>query len=210
MIPWVVLVIVATANAVNITDGLDGLATGSALAAVLAIGVITACCVTGPQRELIVVAGALAGGLIGFWPWNRHPARVFMGNTGSLAVGGLLGFLALATSTEMWLPLVGGVFVAEAVSVIVQIVSFKTRGRRVLLCAPLHHHFEFQGWSETKIVRRFCAAAAGCALLAVAINLGGAVLLRSTMATKSTNLTGHHENNPSDLRMSSLPRGGLR
>lgn len=190
IIPWVGLVIVATANAVNITDGLDGLATGCVLCAVLAVGVITTFCITGPQRELIVVAGASAGALIGFWPWNRYPARVFMGNTGSLALGGLLGFLALATGTEMWLPLIGAVFVAEAVSVIVQIVSFKTRRHRVLLCAPLHHHFEFLGWPETKIVRRFCAAATGCAALAVVMNLAGSVLLRSLPEAKLAQVAG--------------------
>jgi phospho-N-acetylmuramoyl-pentapeptide-transferase len=210
VIPWIVLVIVATANAVNITDGLDGLATGCVICSAMGLAAITACCVWGPERELIVVAGALSGALMGFWPWNRYPARVFMGNTGSLAIGGLLGFLALATGTEMWLPLFGGVFVAEAVSVIVQIVSFKTRGRRVFLCAPLHHHYEFQGWPETKIVRRFCLVAAGCAVLAVGLNMAGATFLSSLADAKSANLAVQRNAEHPELHVSSLPRGGVR
>ncbi len=133
-----------------------------------------------------------------------------MGNTGSLALGGLLGFLALATSTEMWLPLICAVFVAEVVSVILQIASFKTLGRRVLLCAPLHHHFEFQGWAETKIVRRFCLAAAGCAALAIVLNLAGAAMLQSLADAKSANLANRDSTSRHDVRVSSLPPGGMR
>ena len=152
VIPWSVFVIVATTNAVNLTDGLDGLAAGCALLAFAAIGVIAAACATGEARELTVVAAAAVGAAAGFLRYNRHPARVFMGNTGALALGGTLGFISLATGTELLLPLVAGVFVAEAASVILQVGSYRLRGKRILLCAPLHHHFEFLGWPEPMIV----------------------------------------------------------
>ncbi len=107
-----------------------------------------------------------------------------MGNVGSLALGGLLGYLALATGTELWLPLVGGVFAAEVVSVILQIGSFKLLGMRVLLCAPLHHHFEFRGWHEAKVVRRFWIAAACCAVAGVGLSLVGSSFLRSSITSE--------------------------
>jgi phospho-N-acetylmuramoyl-pentapeptide-transferase len=191
IVPWCMVVIVATTNAVNITDGLDGLATGCLALAVTAVGVVTYLCAAGPARELVVVAGAMLGALVGFLPLNRHPAQVFMGNVGSLALGGLLGYLALATGTEFWLPLVGGVFAAEVVSVILQIGSVNLLGKRVLLCAPLHHHFEFLGWAEAKVVRRFWVAAACCAVAGVGLSLAGSSFLRSSTATEGIIMARH-------------------
>ena len=174
-IPFVVLavfVLTGTAHAVNLTDGLDGLAIGCVVSAVLAFAGIAY--LVGHSRlsnyllvehvpgagELTVVLGALIGAALGFLWFNAAPAQVFMGDVGSLPIGGLLGFVALVTRTELMLLVVGGVFVAEAVSVIVQVASFKLRGKRVLRCAPLHHHFQFGGMPETRIVTRFwiCSA----------------------------------------------------
>ena len=149
-------------NAVNLTDGLDGLAGGCALVALTAYAVLGA---AAGEGEVAVVLAALAGSVTGFLWWNRHPARVFMGDTGSLPLGGVLAAAALLAKQELLLALVGGVFVAEAVSVLLQVGCFKLTGKRVLRCAPLHHHFEFAGWKETAIVSRFHAAAILLALL---------------------------------------------
>ena len=184
IIPWCMVVVVATSNAVNITDGLDGLAAGCLALAVTATAVVTYLCVAGPTRELLVVAGATLGALVGFLPLNRHPAQLFMGNVGSLALWGLARLSRVATGTELGLPLVGGVFAAEVVSVILQIGSFKLLGKRVLLCAPLHHHFEFRGWHEAKVVRRFWIAAACCSVAGVGLSLVGSSLLRSSTAAE--------------------------
>jgi len=118
--------------------------------------------------EMTVLAGGLIGGLLGFLWFNCHPAQVFMGDTGSLPLGGLLGLLALVTRQELLLVAVGGVFVAEALSVILQVGYFKLSRRRLFRCAPLHHHFQFQGWPESRVVVRFWIASALCALLGVA------------------------------------------
>ena len=118
--------------------------------------------------ETTVLAAGMIGALAGFLWFNCHPAQVFMGNTGALPLGGLLGLLAAIARQELLLLVVGGVFVAEAGSVILQVASYKWRRRRVFLCAPLHHHFQFQGWPENKIVVRFWIAAALCALLGLA------------------------------------------
>ncbi len=125
--------------------------------------------------ETTVLAGAMIGGLMGFLWFNCHPAQVFMGDTGALPLGGLLGLLAVVARQEILLLVVGGVFVAEASSVIIQVGYYKWRRRRVFLCAPLHHHFQFKGWPENKIVVRFWIAAALCGLLGMAgIKLGAA------------------------------------
>jgi phospho-N-acetylmuramoyl-pentapeptide-transferase len=182
IIPWSMFVVVGTANAVNLTDGLDGLAAGCLIFAFAAIAVITCALVEGPARELVIVAAAVVGALVGFLPFNLHPARVFMGNVGALSLGGLLGFLALASGTELLLPIVGGVFVAEAISVILQIGGYKTVGRRLFRCAPLHHHFEFLGWPEPQIVRRLWMAGACCA----AVGVGVAMVGRSTVVPAET------------------------
>lgn len=178
-VPLAVLVIVGASNAVNLTDGLDGLAGGCLLLATAAMGVVTylsghaelAQYLNLPRipgaGEMTVVAGAVVGGLLGFLWFNCHPAQVFMGDTGSLPLGGLLGLLAVVARQEMLLVLIGGVFVAEAASVILQVGWYKWRRRRIFLCAPLHHHFQFRGWPETRIVVRFWIAAAVFAILGV-------------------------------------------
>jgi len=174
------LIMCGTSNAVNLTDGLDGLAPGCVVFAAAAFAGIAYAVgrsdyathldvthVRGAQ-EMAIVASALAGAALGFLWFNAHPAQVFLGDTGSLALGGLLGYIACVTKQELVLPIVGGVFVAEATSVIVQVVSFKTRGKRVFRCAPLHHHFQFGGMHEVKIVTRFWIAASLCALFGLA------------------------------------------
>jgi phospho-N-acetylmuramoyl-pentapeptide-transferase len=179
-VPWAALVIVASSNAVNLADGLDGLAGGCLIAATLALGLVSYACghaqwagYLGIEHlagagEMAVVCGAMVGGLLGFLWFNCHPAQVFMGNTGSLSLGGLLGLLAVIARQELLLLVIGGVFVTEALSVIVQVGWFRWRKKRMFLCAPLHHHFQLQGWSEDKIVVRFWIAAALCAILALA------------------------------------------
>ena len=168
-IPWAIFVMVGTSNAVNLTDGLDGLASGCLIVAVAALAVAAMWGTrVGEAGEMIVLAGAMVGGLIGFLRFNRHPAQVFMGDTGSLPLGGLLGMLALTTRQELLLMVVGGVFVAEVLSVILQVGYYKWRRQRIFLCAPLHHHFQFQGWPERRIVARFWMASVVCALLGLA------------------------------------------
>lgn len=174
------LVMVGCSNAVNLTDGLDGLATGCAVMATLAMTVLVY--VTSrfdyaqylllphvPQAaELTIVGSALAGACLGFLWFNAHPAEVFMGDTGSLPIGGLLGFLAVVSRSELVLPIIGGVFVVEALSVILQVGSFKLRGKRIFRIAPLHHHFQFGGWHEVKVVTRFWIVGAICAIVGLA------------------------------------------
>ncbi|MFZ4116660.1 MAG: phospho-N-acetylmuramoyl-pentapeptide-transferase [Chthoniobacterales bacterium] len=161
------LVIVGSSNAVNITDGLDGLAAGCTVMAAFAYAIFTyvagnlkvATYLQIPHNpysgELAVVSMALAGAALGFLWWNCHPARVFMGDTGSLAIGGILGVLAISCKQEILLILVGGIFVAEAFSVILQVASFKLTGRRIFKMSPLHHHFELSGWKESTVTIRF-------------------------------------------------------
>jgi phospho-N-acetylmuramoyl-pentapeptide-transferase len=179
-VPLAVLVIVGASNAVNLTDGLDGLAGGCLLFATAAMTLVVYAAghaqwaeYLGVPRipgagEMTVLAGAMIGGVLGFLWFNCHPAQVFMGNTGALPLGGLLGLLALVARQELLLVAVGGVFVAEALSVILQVAYHRWRRRRIFLCAPLHHHFQLKGWAENKIVVRFWIAAALCALLGVA------------------------------------------
>lgn len=156
------LVIIGTANAVNLTDGLDGLAAGTAGLAFLSYATLFA--LTG-RVEMAVMASSAVGALAGFLPYNVHPAEVFMGDTGALALGGALGAMAVVTGTEMRLLLIGGVFVVETISVILQVSWFRLTGNRVFLMSPLHHHFELAGWSEVKVVRVFWLAAALCGAL---------------------------------------------
>jgi phospho-N-acetylmuramoyl-pentapeptide-transferase len=146
------LVVVGTTNAVNLTDGLDGLAAGAGGIALLAY---TAIAFLERQYDLAIICGAMVGAIIGFLWFNSHPAQVFMGDTGALAIGGVLAAAAVLTKTELLLPIIGGVFVMETLSVIVQYVSFKLKGRRVFKMAPIHHHFELSGWEENKVVVRF-------------------------------------------------------
>lgn len=150
--PFVVLVAIATTNAVNLTDGLDGLA-GSV--STLVIGFFGLVAVSLRNVSLLAAAIGLIGGLGGFLRYNRYPAKVFMGDTGSLALGGAVAGFAFATGMPLMIPIVGGIYFAETLSVIIQVVSFKTTGKRVFKMSPLHHHYELSGWSETKIVGVF-------------------------------------------------------
>jgi phospho-N-acetylmuramoyl-pentapeptide-transferase len=162
-IPLVVLVLVSAANAVNLTDGLDGLAAGCCLLAAAAASILLA------NTELTITAAAAAGSLTAFLWFNRHPARVFMGDTGSQALGALLGFFALSAPQGWLLVIIGGVFAAELMSVVLQMASYRIRGKRLFLCAPLHHHYQFLGWSEPKIVKRFWLVSVACAVSGIAI-----------------------------------------
>ena len=158
----VVFVLVGTSNAVNLTDGLDGLASGTVAAAALFYAVL----MYGTDHGLMVFSAAIIGACIGFLWYNHHPARIFMGDTGSLALGGALAAVAILSHTEALLPIVGFVFVCEALSVILQVISFQTRGKRIFRMSPIHHHFELGGWSETRVVYTFWAVGATGALLA--------------------------------------------
>jgi phospho-N-acetylmuramoyl-pentapeptide-transferase len=146
------LVLAGTTSAVNLTDGLDGLAAGCAAIVLLAFIGITF--ISG-QFELAMLAGCLVGACIGFLWYNAFPATIFMGDTGSLGLGGAIAGLAVMTKTEILLILLGGIFVIEALSVVIQVISFQAFRRRVFLMAPIHHHFELKAWSETKIILRF-------------------------------------------------------
>lgn len=145
-------VLLGTSNGVNLTDGLDGLAAGATVFTAGAFAILAL--VTGKIGTAIVLA-AVVGGCAGFLFYNRHPARVFMGDTGSLALGGALGAAAVVTRNELLLIVIGGLYVLETLSVIIQVISFKSTGRRVFRMSPLHHHFELSGWSENKVVRNF-------------------------------------------------------
>ena len=146
-------VLVGTTNAVNLTDGLDGLATGTVAVAAISYAIV---CVMFGQAELVSFCIAVAAACIAFLRFNAHPAKVFMGDTGSLALGGALAAAAILTKTELLLVIIGGVFVIETLSVIIQVSYFKlTHGKRVFKMAPIHHHFELCGWSETRVVAVF-------------------------------------------------------
>jgi phospho-N-acetylmuramoyl-pentapeptide-transferase len=160
------LVVAGTTSAVNLTDGLDGLAAGCAAIVLLAYIGITF--ITG-EYELAMLAGCLVGGCIGFLWFNAFPATIFMGDTGSLGLGGAIAGLAVMTKTELLLILLGGIFVIEALSVVVQVISFQATRRRVFLMAPIHHHFELRAWSETKIILRFWIVAAICCAIGFTI-----------------------------------------
>ncbi len=174
------LVIVGTSNAVNLTDGLDGLATGctATVAATYAVLVYVAGNIKAASYlqipyvaysgELAVLCVALLGACLGFLWWNAHPARVFMGDTGSLAIGGMLGSVAICCKQEILLVIVGGVFVIEAMSVIIQVASFKLTGRRIFKMSPIHHHFELSGWKENTVIVRFWILSVLFALLGLA------------------------------------------
>ncbi len=179
-IPFAMFVIVGSANAVNLTDGLDGLAIMPVMIAAGTLGVIAYAVgrvdfteyldvhyVPGTGEILIFVAGLFGGGL-GFLWYNAPPAAVFMGDTGSLALGGALGAIAVATKHEIVLAIVGGLFVVEALSVIIQVLYFKRTGKRVFLMAPIHHHFEKKGWAESQIVIRFWIIALILAMIGLA------------------------------------------
>ncbi|KAF0181936.1 MAG: phospho-N-acetylmuramoyl-pentapeptide-transferase [Nitrospirae bacterium] len=179
-IPFSVLVIVGSSNAVNLTDGIDGLAIGLVAIATIANGALTY--LSGHAQfarylqvlylpgigELTVFCGALLGASLGFLWYNAYPAEVFMGDVGSLSLGGALGTLAVITKHEIVLAIVGGIFVLETVSVVLQVVSFRLTGKRIFRMAPIHHHFELKGWSEPKIIVRFWIAGIILALFSLA------------------------------------------
>jgi phospho-N-acetylmuramoyl-pentapeptide-transferase len=160
---FIYLVVAGTTSAVNLTDGLDGLAAGCAAIVLLAYIGITF--ITGGQRDLTFLAACLVGACIGFLWFNSFPASIFMGDTGSLGLGGSIAGLAIMTDTEVLLVLLGGIFVIEALSVLIQVFSFQMFRKRVFLMAPIHHHFELVAWSETKIILRFWIVAAACAAI---------------------------------------------
>jgi phospho-N-acetylmuramoyl-pentapeptide-transferase len=178
-VPFAVFVLVAWSNAVNLTDGLDGLAISTfavAATALTALAYVTGHAVLasylllvhfGPVGELTIFCGSLVGASLGFLWYNAHPAEIFMGDVGSLALGGALATVATLIKQEILLVVVGGVFVAEAASVVLQVASFKLTGKRIFRMAPLHHHFELIGWEEPKVIARFVIIAIVCALFSL-------------------------------------------
>ena len=165
---FVFVMIVGTSNAVNLTDGLDGLAAGSCAITSVAYVVIA---VALGYTHFAIFGTALTGACLGFLFYNQHPAKMFMGDTGSLALGGALAAMAILTKTELLLILAGGLYVIEALSVIIQVISFKTRGVRVFKMSPIHHHFELSGWSEVKVVTVFWSFSALMAILSIIVVL---------------------------------------
>jgi phospho-N-acetylmuramoyl-pentapeptide-transferase len=163
-VPLLIVLLMGTANGVNLTDGLDGLASGVTFLVALTWALI--CIMTG-HYNLAIFCGALAGGCLGFLVFNRHPARVFMGDTGSMALGGAVAAIATLTNSEIALIIIGGVYVIESLSVLLQIFSYQIFRRRIFLMAPLHHHFELKGWKETKVVHTFYLLAAAVCLIGI-------------------------------------------
>jgi len=166
-IPFAIFVIVGASNAVNLTDGLDGLVSVPSMVAFLAYGILAY--VAGHAAissylsvqavpgcgELAVMCGAVVGACVGFLWFNAHPASIFMGDVGALPLGALLGYVSIVTKNEILLVIIGGIFVLETISVITQVISFQLTGRRIFKMAPIHHHFELKGWSESKVIVRF-------------------------------------------------------
>jgi phospho-N-acetylmuramoyl-pentapeptide-transferase len=181
---WVFVILASSSNAVNLTDGLDGLASGSSIFVFSAYVFIAFwqfrhTCAFGPPEacypvdidvalDLAVIAGGAAGAVAGFLWWNAAPARIFMGDTGALALGGLMGALAIATDTQLLLVVLGGLFVIETISVVLQVISFRGFGKRIFRMSPIHHHFELAGWPEFTVIVRFWIVAGLC----VALGLG--------------------------------------
>jgi phospho-N-acetylmuramoyl-pentapeptide-transferase len=159
------LVLAGSTNGVNLTDGLDGLAAGCAAIVFLAFTAMTFITGGDVQTDLALLSACLVGACVGFLWFNSFPASVFMGDTGSLGLGGAIAALAVITHTEVLLILIGGIFVIEALSVVIQVIAFQRFRRRVFLMAPIHHHFELLAWSETKIILRFWIVAAVCAAI---------------------------------------------
>lgn len=188
---WIIVIVTSTSNAVNVTDGLDGLATGASILALsayvmigfwqhneaCAIRIEPGCYDVRDPLDLAVIAAALIGGLIGFLWWNTSPAHIYMGDTGSLGLGGAIAALAILTQTELLLLLIGGLFIIETGSVIVQRLYFKiTKGQRIFLMSPIHHHFELKGWAEVTVVVRFWIIAGVLVLAGIALFYGEWVL----------------------------------
>lgn len=153
---WAGFIIIGASNAVNLTDGLDGLAASTSTISFLTLSAILA---FSGFTSLAIISASIAGACLGFLYFNKYPAKIFMGDTGSLALGGALGTIAVLSGQELWLLLIAIVFIIETLSVIIQVISFKTTGKRVFKMAPIHHHFELIGWKETKVTKVFATFA---------------------------------------------------
>ena len=179
-VPFAAFVIVGSSNALNLTDGLDGLAIGPTITSAATLGLLSYLAghvelsnyllipYVPDVGELLVLVAAIIGASVGFLWYNAYPAEIFMGDVGSLSLGGCLGTIAVLTKNEILFVLIGGIFVIEALSVILQVASFKTRGKRIFKMAPIHHHFELKGWPETKVIVRFWIVSLVFAILALA------------------------------------------
>jgi phospho-N-acetylmuramoyl-pentapeptide-transferase len=165
---FIIFWLVGFSNAVNLTDGLDGLVSGTAA---IAFGAFAILAWNQSQYDVSVFSVAVVGSVLGFLVFNAHPAKVFMGDTGSLALGGAIAAIAILTKLEILLIIIGGVFVIETLSVIIQVISFKTTGKRVFKMSPLHHHYELVGWSEWRVVVTFWAVGLLCAILGIYIEV---------------------------------------
>jgi phospho-N-acetylmuramoyl-pentapeptide-transferase len=148
-IPLIMFIVVGTVNSVNLTDGLDGLAAGVTMIVMAFLSLVA---LKSGHREIAIISAAVTGANLGFLRFNSHPAQIFMGDTGSMALGGALAAVVVLLRLPLLLPIIGGIYVAEALSVIIQVISFKLTGKRVFLMSPLHHHYEVKGWEETKVV----------------------------------------------------------
>ena len=169
-VAFIIFWLVGFSNAVNLTDGLDGLVSGLASVAFAAFGIIA---LMKDQADVAIFAFAVTGALLGFLLFNKNPAKVFMGDTGSLALGGALAMLSILTKSELMLLVVGLVFVIETLSVILQVGSFKLRKKRIFKMSPIHHHFELSGWSEWKVVIVFWSTGLVVAIIAVLVEALG-------------------------------------
>lgn len=165
--PLMAILMLGASNAVNFTDGLDGLLAGTSA---IAFGAYTVIAMNNTQPEAAIFSAAMVGAVLGFLVFNAHPAKVFMGDTGSLGIGGGLVAVAILTKAELLLAVVGGVFLVEILSVVIQVVSFKTRGKRVFKMSPIHHHFELVGWSEWRVVITFWVVGLVLAALGLYMN----------------------------------------
>ncbi len=165
--PLMAVLMLGASNAVNFTDGLDGLLAGTSA---IAFGAYTVIAMNSTQPEAAVFSAAMVGAVLGFLVFNAHPAKVFMGDTGSLGIGGGLVAVAILTKAELLLAIIGGVFLVEILSVVIQVVSFKTRGKRVFKMSPIHHHFELVGWSEWRVVITFWAVGLVLAVIGLYMN----------------------------------------
>ncbi|MGF2615557.1 phospho-N-acetylmuramoyl-pentapeptide-transferase [Rossellomorea vietnamensis] len=165
---FIIFWLVGFSNAVNLTDGLDGLVSGTSA---IAFGALAVLAWNQSQYDISIFAVAVVGSVLGFLVFNAHPAKVFMGDTGSLALGGAIAAIAILTKLEILLVLIGGVFVIETLSVIIQVISFKTTGKRVFRMSPLHHHYELVGWSEWRVVVTFWTVGLLCAVLGIYIEV---------------------------------------
>lgn len=165
--PLMAILMLGASNAVNFTDGLDGLLAGTSA---IAFGAYTVISMNSTQPEAAIFSAAMVGAVLGFLVFNKHPAKVFMGDTGSLGIGGGLVAVAILTKSELLLAIVGGVFLIEILSVVIQVVSFKTRGKRVFKMSPIHHHFELVGWSEWRVVITFWSVGLVLAVLGLYMN----------------------------------------